>query len=219
MTIVRLAIFATHPIQYQAPLWRLLSAHEDLDVQVVYCCDHGVVEYTDDEFGKSFAWDVPLLGGYRSQIIRSGSISTPGILKIPECRKLLGALRPNCVLVQGYYAAHTRQLRFWSKRLGVKLVVRGEFTDCRPRPSYLKNMVAEFYRSWFYRGVDAFCYIGRDARAHLVKRGVTENRLFFSPYSVDDQFFEKQKQSMSRLDARRELNIPDNAIVFLFSGK
>jgi glycosyltransferase involved in cell wall biosynthesis len=67
--------------------------------------------------------------------------------------------------------------------------------------------------------VDAFCYIGARAKDHFVRFGVPESRLFFSPYSVDSRHFEAMRERWDRETARRELGIPSDARVILFSGK
>ena len=60
----KLAIVATHPIQYQAPIWRELAGRPNLDVRVYYGSDFSVRGYRDSQFGVTFRWDVPLTEGY-----------------------------------------------------------------------------------------------------------------------------------------------------------
>lgn len=59
-----LGIFSTHPIQYQAPLWRKLCARENLRIHVYYGSDSSVRGEIDREFCVPVKWDVPLLAGY-----------------------------------------------------------------------------------------------------------------------------------------------------------
>lgn len=61
---IRLAIFATHPIQYQAPVWRSLAMDDGLEVMVFFATDMSVRGYRDVEFGTKVKWDVPLTEGY-----------------------------------------------------------------------------------------------------------------------------------------------------------
>ncbi|MCR4333107.1 MAG: hypothetical protein NUV34_10485, partial [Sulfuricaulis sp.] len=65
----RLAYLVSHPIQYQAPLLRLISAEPDIDLTVFYCSDLSVREYHDEGFGQALQWDVPLLDGYRHEFL------------------------------------------------------------------------------------------------------------------------------------------------------
>ena len=59
---MRLAIVATHPVQYQVPWYRALAAEPDLDL-TVYSALLPTPAQQGVGFGMEFAWDVPLLDG------------------------------------------------------------------------------------------------------------------------------------------------------------
>src|SRR5208282_4679397 len=69
MADIRLAYLVTHPIQYQAPLLRRLAREPGLDLTVFFCSDFSLRKYHDPEFDKEIAWDVPLVGGYRYEVL------------------------------------------------------------------------------------------------------------------------------------------------------
>ena len=58
----RLAIVASHPVQYQAPWFRALARVTDLTV--FFCHRQDGAGQADAGFGVPFEWDVPLLNGY-----------------------------------------------------------------------------------------------------------------------------------------------------------
>jgi hypothetical protein len=60
----RVLAIASHPVQYSAPLFRLMAQHPQLDFHVAYCTLRGAEAGHDPEFGTSIKWDVPLLDGY-----------------------------------------------------------------------------------------------------------------------------------------------------------
>ena len=60
----RVLLIASHPIQYAAPLYRLMAKHPQLDILVAYCSLQGAEKGVDPGFGVEVAWDVPLLEGY-----------------------------------------------------------------------------------------------------------------------------------------------------------
>ena len=72
----RLAILTSHPIQYQAPIWRALAADPRLDIEVYFGTDMSLLGYRDPQFGTFFKWDVPLLDGYRHRFLSSSPIVT-----------------------------------------------------------------------------------------------------------------------------------------------
>jgi glycosyltransferase involved in cell wall biosynthesis len=62
----RLGVLATHPIQYQAPLYQELARRGAVDLEVAYLSSAGASPFLDPGFGVTLAWDIDLLGGYRS---------------------------------------------------------------------------------------------------------------------------------------------------------
>jgi glycosyltransferase involved in cell wall biosynthesis len=215
-------VFHTHPIQYFAPIWRGLARERDLSVRVHFFSDHSVRGGLDRDFGVNVAWDVPILEGYDSRFLsRDADIYRPGSVGISEPSRLLREGGFDSVLVNGYAYAFERQIVRAARKLGLRILFRGEVTD-DPRETArgaLRSPLRGLYLRWFYAHVDAFCYIGKRAREHFLGLGVEESRLFFSPYSVDSSLFRAQRAEWDRERARRELGIPVDARVILFSGK
>jgi hypothetical protein len=70
----RMLAVATHPIQYQAPLFRRMAARNDVELQVAYCTLRGAEAAHDIEFGATVQWDVPLLDGNSwTHVVNRGS--------------------------------------------------------------------------------------------------------------------------------------------------
>ncbi len=59
---IRLAIITSHPIQYNAPLFKLLAESADLHPGIFYTWGQSAAgaKY-DPDFGKKIEWDIPLL--------------------------------------------------------------------------------------------------------------------------------------------------------------
>lgn len=61
----KLAIITTHPIQYNAPMFKIIAERQNIDVHVYYTWGEEVLESKYDPcFGKQIQWDIPLLSGY-----------------------------------------------------------------------------------------------------------------------------------------------------------
>ena len=100
----RLAVFATHPIQYQVPIWRALAATPWLDVVVYYFSDHSVRGGLDEGFGVPVAWDIPLLDGYKSVFIaRNTEFRQHTNIKIRNVKSLLREGRYHYVFFAGLH--------------------------------------------------------------------------------------------------------------------
>ena len=67
----RLAIIASHVIQYQDPFFRLVAGEPSLDPTVLYCSRAGADLYRDKEMGTDLRWDIELLQGYRYRFLRN----------------------------------------------------------------------------------------------------------------------------------------------------
>jgi glycosyltransferase involved in cell wall biosynthesis len=219
--MIKLGIFTTHPIQYHVPLWRDLAKRKDMDVTVHYFSDHSIRGGMDEGFNRPVTWDLDLLKGYRSVFItRDGDVNKPLSLKIPDPKGLLEKGDFDCVLIQGYTNAFEVQVLREASRRGIQIVMRGEFSDIwQSHQAKAKTWMRKNFLQWFYQKVDVFGVIGENARQHLVRHGVSEDRMVFSPYAVDDQLFEAQKRKFKRSAVRRELGLNEKDFVLLFSGK
>jgi glycosyltransferase involved in cell wall biosynthesis len=217
--MIRLAVFATHPIQYFVPLWRELSRRPGLEVTVFYFSDHSVRGGLDRGFQMKLAWDVPLLTGYRHVFIsRNADLSKPGSVDLPDARRILIEGNFNAVLLLGYTHAFEREVARASRSLDIKIVLRGDFSS-HLRTAWWKLPLKRIYLKWFYELVDVFGYAGESGRRHLAENGVSESRMVYIPWAVDTTLFEAQKRRFSRSRARRRLGYREKDVVALFCGK
>jgi len=145
---MKLGIFASHPIQYQVPLWRMLA--ERLDVKVFYYSDISCRGGLDPGFGIPVKWDIPLLEGYTSTFIRPGSdLSNPSRMTIPDLKRIFQSEAFDWILINGYTYGFELQIARQARRFNVKVILRGELTDSRPRPFFLKDFLRDRYLRWF----------------------------------------------------------------------
>src|SRR5665647_1236493 len=100
----RLAIVTTHPIQYNAPLFELLSQRKNIEIKVFYTWGESVLqEKYDPGFGKVIQWDIPLLKGYEYEFLKNtaddkGSHHFNGIIN-PHIIDSIKNYNPDAVLV------------------------------------------------------------------------------------------------------------------------
>src|SRR6266478_6841269 len=114
----RVLAIASHPVQYAAPIFRLMAQHAQLDFHVAYCGMRGAEAGHDPEFGHSVKWDVPLLDGYAWTHVPnhgSGAESFFG-LRNPGLWKLIRNGRFEAILC---YAGYLRAT-FWISFLAAK---------------------------------------------------------------------------------------------------
>ncbi|MCX7856939.1 MAG: glycosyltransferase family 4 protein [Deltaproteobacteria bacterium] len=216
---IKLGIFVTHPIQYQAPLWRELSRFSELDVTVHYFSDQGVANRLDPGFAKVFAWDVPLLEGYHYKFLSQKPIRYAPMFRIHSVRRFLEESHFQVVFLHGYAHLFSIQLVLMARRFNYKVILRGEFTERKRDSNMWRRVLRPIYLKWFYSKVDHFCPIGKDSMEHLQIYGVPESKITLTPYSVDDELLARQREAFDRKECRRFFGIGEDQIVFLFSGK
>jgi glycosyltransferase involved in cell wall biosynthesis len=220
----RVAYLTSHPIQYQAPLFRALARHRDVDLTVLFCSDQGARAYRDPGFGTTLAWDLPLLEGYRHLFLtNSNRRGHPGRffgLVNPAVVRHLWRDRFDAVIVHGWaYATHW--LAFMTARLrGLPLMIRGESNGLR-EPTGVKGVVKRMVLGRLFRRTAAFLAIGSLNRKFYLDYGVPAHRIFHAPYCVDNEFFQRAAAALGPMRAtlRAEEGIPVDCAVFLFCGK
>jgi len=216
---IRVALFATHPIQYQVPWFCGLASQPDLDLRVYF----GLVPDAEMQgvgFDLPFLWDIPLLEGYSwtalenvssaPNVGRFGGCDTPGIYAV------LRDLRPVAVILTGWHSRMMFQALWASRRLRIPTIVRGESNMLRPRP-----WVKRRGHRWLMKAFNYFLAIGDANRRFYREAGVAERRIFDCPYFVDnDRFLDSARTLRSRrAELRSRWRIPEDACCLLFAGK
>lgn len=221
--MLRIAILTSHPIQYQAPLFRELASR-DIELKVFFCWDFGVEKTFDREFGKTFRWDIPLLEGYEYEFIpnispRKGTHHFLGLVN-PSAPFRILSWKPDVVILHGY--AHlTDHLVFQSSRLrGVPVMMRGD-SYLLNRRSYWITVAKRYTLGPLLRSLDGVLSIGTLNRRYYEYYGVRDERIFFAPYSVDNSFFRKDVERNREManQWREQLGIRAEDIVILFAAK
>lgn len=217
---MKLAIISTHPIQYYAPLFRLLSSRNNIAVKVFYTWEKDAALY-DKDFVKSFKWDIPLLEGYDYRFVsNNGSLSKSfwGV-KNPGLNREIEEWGADALLVFGWnYYSHFKALRYFSGKIPV--LFRGDSTLLDENPG-IKRIARRLFLRWVFSHVDTALYVGANNKNYFSAHGLREHQLVFGPHAIDNRRFEDTDgmYEQEALNRRRELGIPDEDIVWLFVGK
>jgi glycosyltransferase involved in cell wall biosynthesis len=219
-----LAILATHPIQYQVPIWQQLAKRGKVPFEVWYLTAHGVNPSLDSQFGKVFKWDIEMLDGYPH---RFPPVPVPQQLggfcevKLPEdFRARLKSGQVKAVLVHGWNVWACWEVVFLARRLGTQVWLRGESNDLKIDP-FLKKNIKRLLLGTFLRKVDQFLVVGKANARLYTNYGVSKTNFYPSPYCVDNIRFSLQGKQLrpSRESLRRDWGIPDDAFCLVFVGK
>jgi glycosyltransferase involved in cell wall biosynthesis len=221
---LRLAIVVSHPIQYVAPWFAHIAATRVIEPLVFYLWDFGVTMRHDREFGLELRWDVPLLTGYRSELVANNS-REPGThrfggLNNPSLIPRVAAWSPDAILLFGYkYQSHLRLLL--SSRLGhIPIIFRGDSHDIGRRPGP-RNFGSRLARRVIFRRFNACLAVGRANTHYLRSSGVADDKIFFAPHAVDNERFRSTATAATNdaLAWKKDLGIDASRPVILFAGK
>lgn len=220
----KLALLISHPIHYQVALFQKLAQHPNIDLTVYFCSDEGVTAKYRKDLGISYKWDVPLLEGYRYEFLKNWSpvpsanrfwgLFNPGII-----RKLWNE-RYDAILVHGYnYLTHWLVfVAAWLK--GSPVLLRGE-TVLRNEKSLFRVLRKKLLFKALFPRIGAFLPIGTKSRELYQHYGIPGEKLFLTPYAVDnDRFYaEAERWKRKKAEIKRETGIPERIPVILYAAK
>lgn len=223
-TRFKLAIVATHPIQYQAPLWNRLAQSSGLDVKVFYADTHGSTESFDPLYGKSFSWDVPLLEGYDHEFLRS--VRIPGLPGPTACYYPVGLMRKlaeggfEAVLIHGYMTGAAWAGYLAARKLGLPIFIRGDSHLADRKLTGTRARVKAIILGHFLRRITCCLAIGEWNRQYWRHYGVPDEKIHKTLFSVDNaRFQETLARGRDEIDdLRTEWGARPEDTVFAFTG-
>ena len=217
---MRLAIINTHPIQYYAPVFKLLHQQPNISVKVFYTYGEDSANKYDHGFNRNINWDIPLLDGYPYEFIKNtakdaGTHTFKGIIN-PNLIDKVNDYRPDVILIYGWaHQSHLKAIYHFKNRIPVYF--RGDST-LLDKKTGIKNFMKYLFLKWVYNHVDRALYTGTNNKAYFKKYGLNDQQLSFVPHSIDNDRFTIEKAEDAAL-LRHKLNIPANDILILFAGK
>jgi glycosyltransferase involved in cell wall biosynthesis len=220
----KLVVIETHPIQYHAPVYRVLQSKFGINVTAIYGSDFSIRGYYDSEFDATFSWDNDLLSGYSSIFLSSvvsGGARSVEEVSVRGLSKALTQIAPSVVLLVGYSPSF-HQRSFWlSWKAGYTLIFRAETTDHTQSYGIHKRWIRDNLLRWFYRQFSSILYIGSKSLEHYKRLNCPDEKLVFSPYCVDTAGFQMSEYDREtlRLRTRHGLKSSEQDYVILFSGK
>ena len=220
----QLAIITSHPIQYNAPLFKMLAGNGIIRIKVFYTWGRGGMENkTDPGFGQIVQWDIPLLEGYEHCFVDNkstdpGTHHFKGIIN-PTLIKEIEAWQPDAMLVFGWsFQSHLKCLRHFHHKIPV--LFRGDST-LLDEQSGIRQRFRKLALKWVYRNVDAAFYVGENNRQYFIAHGLKEAQLIYAPHAIDNDRFAEPANEYEKQAAeiRRNAGMEADSLVLLFAGK
>ncbi len=221
----KLLVVSSHPAYYKVPIFRRLHLSQDVDLTVVYCTKLGVGLSHDKQFGKRIEMGIPVFGGYNHQFLKNYSPS--------PANSFFGQINPliikevvfgkyDAVMIQGW-----NSFTNWMAVLACILSSTPIFIRCESplnqekQKHGFKQHIKKILLKSLFRKISAFLYIGSQNKKFYEHYGVPGDKLFFTPYAVDNERFQKAARELKskRREFRKELGIKPEDLIILFVGK
>jgi glycosyltransferase involved in cell wall biosynthesis len=217
--LVKIAVIATHPIQYHVPWFIALSEIPGCTVKVYFACQ------PDDRrqgvgFDQPFSWDIPMYDGYDWQVLDNRR-KDPGVAgffssSVRNLADILRCDRPEVLILTGWQGLPLLQALWSAVRLGIPRVVRGESSGLKPR-----NLAVNIIHRLLLSQYDAFLVIGESNNDFYARCGIPDSKLFSCPYFVENRRIRHQARlhRHERMNLRSKWGIPPDSICYLYVGK
>ena len=220
----RVAIVASHAIQYQDPFFRLLAADPTIDLTVLYCSDAGASVYRDADMGATLRWDLEMLTGYRHRflfnLVRDSNRGwtrhvNPGI--VPA---LLRGRYQMVIFMLGWGSISAVAGMLACRVTGIPFSLYGDSSFPPPEITLRSRLRARLLRALF-RSASGFMISGVLNGAYYRHYGADPKRFFLLPWAVDNERFEKasRMEASERARLRAKAGIDAERVIFLFSAK
>lgn len=213
---MKVLIFATHPIQYQVPIYQLLA--KSVNLKVIYLLKQTKKGQADAGFGVEFEWDIPLLEGYEYEYLSNlsdapSSSSMNGILlDKKEINQLFNTEKPDAAIIHGWFPKGMKQLINYCSSNKIKTICRGDSTLLMTS-NPIKKAIKEIYIRTILRKIDAFLYVGIENKKYYLHYGVQEHKLFPGLHCINTNFFE------ANFNGSKKEKTESNKIIIGFAGK
>jgi glycosyltransferase involved in cell wall biosynthesis len=221
----RIAILASHPIQYFVHLYRQLTDHPEFRIKAFYACRLGTQNFYDPDFGRVINWGKDLLEGYEHEFLTDQPPDNPpSPLRIAQSiQARLDTFRPDAVCVPGYASSLAWSATLWCRRRGIPTLLYGDSNaNLEPQKPWLSQTCKHIFLPTFFSTISGFLTQSDANEAFYRLYGVPAGKMHRVPMLLPDpEIFAPATQAAQRhrWQFRATHAIPKEAVVCLFVGK
>lgn len=225
----RVAILASHIVNYKIDLYKELNRYPDIETMVYFCSDFGIRIGIDKTSGVRVKWyDKNILDNLPHKFLKNYSLNKK---HSPLDNFIGGAINPgiffeilrnrfDCVIIDGYMML-TNWFAFlaaWVSK--TPILFRGDLYLLNPRKRLVQT-VKRLVLPLLFKHINVFltyCNTNADYYKHY---GVPEYKLFFVPYSVNNERLQNEYKKLTNKkgELRKEKKINPDLPVILYVAK
>lgn len=210
---------ATHPIQYQIPVFRVLAESKEIDFRVGFLTQHGMQPSYDREFGQKIQWDTPLLDGYRWELVGDAPMTMKEVRR-RDVFRFVAKAKADLVIVPGYGSATLLSCIAAARAVGARSAILSDSTTRSSKlPAWKKRLKKTFLSTVLAK--EHALVPGLRAREAILELGIQPENIHAYPHCVDMDRLDAQfgRRAELRREARRELAWSETELGFVFVGK
>ena len=182
----QIAILSGHPTQWEGPLFGYLQGNSYLNVHVFYETRLGLEAIVEPESGVTVQFNMPgMMDGYAYDF----ADKEDDLLALFE--KWHRQSPFDALIVEGHEGAPQKTGMAWARRRGVPLIYRSDSTLLYTQPLW-KRAAKRLLRPSLLRRFSAFLPLSSPAAEYLRHYGVSDERIFLSPYMVDNDWYARE---------------------------
>lgn len=209
----KLAILSTHPIQYNAPFFRMLHDDREIHLHVFFSKTWEQVKY-DPDFQREIVWDIPISHGYLNSTFdastKAGRISLAAAIS---------EFQADALLIYGWnFPGHFTIMRKFSG--SIPIWFRGDSHLLNPMSPW-KKILRKALLSRIYAHVDIAFTVGSANEAYYLWSGMKTQQLIRAPHAVDTEYWmaDNENRTTKAEEWRQQLSIPAKAKIVGYAGK
>jgi glycosyltransferase involved in cell wall biosynthesis len=222
----KIAILTSQPIIDQSPLFRRMGGDPSFDLTVYFCCGNEKKAKKDRQFGVPIARDSSLLDGYSHKFLKNFSFRPYDSFLGQINPGILGELARNkydALIVFGWNSFSNILVFIWAFISKTPVLLRGESPLNQEiiKSKWKLAIKKFFFKKTLFPRIGAFLCIGKENADFYRFYGVPENKLFFSPYAVDNDYLIKRGKELKNksFELKNKLDIKKDDVVIFFAGK
>lgn len=223
MRVKKLAVVSSSPFPNQVPVWRALAQRDNIEVKVFYATlERMVALYSEEDFETKVSWDIDLTSGYEWEVLENRPrtwLNWRFRFDCPSIKEKLARGSFDALLLVGKEYRYYLQAVKAAKDLGIPIIF---MADTPPKKKNTVLSVAAFlHRKLFYRQISAFLTVSKKQKDYYLGYGVSLSKMFWAPYCVDNDFFQKQQATLSPLrdELRQRYGFKKSTKVIAFVGR
>lgn len=219
----KVAWFGTHPVQYHSPMFAEISKDKEIDLTVYYFSDFSIKGYHDKEFGKEIKWDIPLLEGYKSKILKNYTKKKHGSFFSYLNFGVYKEIKDNnfdLIIMHGWNTFSHMLIFLACFMTFTPYALRGDTNSfSEGNRKGFKQIFRRLFLKTIFQHASAVFYIGEQNKKFYKHFNVHEKKMFKMPFAVNNEYFINYKEDLNIGNEKEEIGIDGDTKVILFSGK